>query len=140
MLKHLTIVNKILCCEKNSCMNMGFPGGSDGKESNCNEGDLGSIPGLGRSPGGGNGNPLQYSCLENPMDRRNLAGYSPWGHRQLDTTEPLSKVQQMNIFVIGQVNYWGFLILLLIKGELDNPLSYQKTKGTSLKFLNKFVS
>ena len=46
----------------------GFPGGSDGKESACNTGDLGSIPELGRSPGEGNGNPLQYSCLENPMD------------------------------------------------------------------------
>ena len=48
---------------------LGFPGGSDGKESTCNAGDLGSIPGLGRSPGGGHGNPFQYSCLENPMDR-----------------------------------------------------------------------
>ena len=48
---------------------MGFPGGSDGKESACNAGDLGSIPGLGRFPGEENGNPLQYSCLENPMDR-----------------------------------------------------------------------
>ena len=48
---------------------MGFPGGSVGKESVCNEGDLGWIPGLGRSPGEGNGNPLQYSCLENPMER-----------------------------------------------------------------------
>ena len=47
---------------------MGFPGGSDGKESTCNAGDLGSIPGLGISPGEGNGNPLQYSCLGNPMD------------------------------------------------------------------------
>ena len=46
----------------------GFPGGSDGKASVYNEGDLGSIPGLGRSPGEGNGNPLQYYCLENPMD------------------------------------------------------------------------
>ena len=46
-----------------------FPGGSDGKASACNVGDLGSILGLGRSPGEGNGNPLQYSCLENPMDR-----------------------------------------------------------------------
>ena len=45
-----------------------FPGDSDIKESACNVGDLGSIPGLGRSPGEGNGNPLQYSCLENPMD------------------------------------------------------------------------
>ena len=51
-------------------MHWNFPGGSDGKASACNEGDLGSIPGLGRSPGEGNGNPLQYSCLENPMDRR----------------------------------------------------------------------
>ena len=46
-----------------------FPGGSDGKESACNVGDWGSIPELGRSLGEGNGNPLQYSCLENPMDR-----------------------------------------------------------------------
>ena len=45
------------------------PSGSDGKETTCNAGDLGSIPGSGRSPGEGNGNPLQYSCLENPMDR-----------------------------------------------------------------------
>ena len=48
---------------------MGFPGGSDGKESACNVGDLGSIPGLGRYPGEGNGNQLQYSCLENSKDR-----------------------------------------------------------------------
>ena len=47
---------------------MGFPGDSDGKESACNIGDLGSVPGSGRSPGEGNGTPLQYSCLENPMD------------------------------------------------------------------------
>ena len=46
-----------------------FPGGSDGKESACNEGDLGSIPGSGRSAGEGNGKPLQYSCLQNSMDR-----------------------------------------------------------------------
>ena len=49
---------------------LGFTGGSDGKESASNAGDLGSIPGLGRSPGEGNGNPFQYSCLENPMDRK----------------------------------------------------------------------
>ena len=47
---------------------LGFPGGSVGKESTCNAGDLGSIPGLGRSAGEGNGYPLQYSCLENSMD------------------------------------------------------------------------
>ena len=48
---------------------MGFTGGSESKESACNAGDLGSGPGLGRSPGEGDGHPLQYSCLENPMDR-----------------------------------------------------------------------
>ena len=47
-----------------------FPGISDGKESACNAGDWGSIPGSGRSPAVGNGNPIQYSCLENSMDRR----------------------------------------------------------------------
>ena len=48
---------------------MGFPGSLDGKESACNAGDLGLTPGLGRSRGEGNGNPLQYCCLENPVDR-----------------------------------------------------------------------
>ena len=48
---------------------LGFPGGSEGKASAWNAGDPGLIPGSGRSPGGENGNPLQYSCLENPMDR-----------------------------------------------------------------------
>ena len=50
-------------------INLGFPGGSGGKESACNVGDMGLIPGLGKSPGEGHGNPPQYSCLENPMDR-----------------------------------------------------------------------
>ena len=70
-----------------------FPGGSDSKESTCNSGDLGSIPGLGRSPGGGHGNPLQNSCLENPHGQRSLAGYSSWGHKELDMTERLSTAQ-----------------------------------------------
>ena len=65
----------------------GFPGGSDGKESTSTVGDLGLIPGLGRSPGGAHGNPLHYSCLENPQGQRSLAGYSPWGHKESDTTE-----------------------------------------------------
>ena len=49
--------------------------------------NTGSLPGLGRSPGGGHGNPLQYSCLGNPMDRGACRGDSPWGHKELDTTE-----------------------------------------------------
>ena len=64
-----------------------FPGGSDGKESACNAGDYCLISVLGRSPREGNGNSLQYSCLENPHGQRILAGYSPWGHKESDTTE-----------------------------------------------------
>ena len=93
---------------------LGFPCGSAGKQSTCNVGDLGLIPGLGRSLGEGKGYPLQYSGLENSMDcihgvaksqtqlsnfhfpifllgkshgQRSLAGYTPWGHKELDTTE-----------------------------------------------------
>ena len=60
------------------------------KKSACNVEDLGLIPGLGRSPGGGHGNPLQYSCLENPHGQRSLADYSPWVHKESDMTERLS--------------------------------------------------
>ena len=73
---------------------LGFPGGSDGKESTCNVGDLGLIPGLGRSSGGGLGNPLQYSCLGNPHGERSLVGYYPWGYKESDTTKRL-KTQKM---------------------------------------------
>ena len=58
------------------CWNLwfyGFPGGADGKEFACYMGDLGLIPGLGKSPEGGHGNPLQYSCLENPTDKKFLS-------------------------------------------------------------------
>ena len=68
---------------------MGFPGGSDSKESAYNAGDLGSIPGWGRWPGEGNGNPLQYSCLENSTDR---GAWWATVHRvaELDTTEQVT--------------------------------------------------
>ena len=77
-----TFFHEILC----------FPDGSDGKESACNVGDLGLIPGLGRSPGGGLGNPLQNSCLENPTDRR---AWRATVHEdaESDTTERLSTAQ-----------------------------------------------
>ena len=72
---------------------MVFPGGSVVKNPPANAGDAGSIPGLGRSPGEGNVNLLQYSCLENSVDREGiqgtvyctLAGYSPWGCKESDT-------------------------------------------------------
>ena len=64
---------------------LGFPGGLDDKESTYNAGDLSLIPGLKRSPGGGHGNSLQHSCLENPLGQKSLVGYSPWGHKEADT-------------------------------------------------------
>ena len=72
---------------------MGFSGRSDSKESSCNAGDLGSIPELGRSPGGGHGNSLQYSFLEKPHGQRCLVGYSPWGWKESDMTKRLSTAQ-----------------------------------------------
>ena len=71
-------------------VSLGFPGGSDGKESTCNKGDLSSILGLGRSPGGQNGNPLQCSCLENPHGQRSLVGHSSWGCKESYMTEATS--------------------------------------------------
>ena len=91
----------------------GFPGGSDGKESSCNAGDLDSVPRLGRSPGGGHGNQLQYSCLENPHGQRSLSGYSPWGHKELDTTEGLSTAHSNLRYGISQV-------VLVVKNPLAN--------------------
>ena len=68
----------------------GFPGDSVGKESACNIGDLSSIPGSGRSPAEGNGHPLQHSGLGKSQGQRSLAGYSPWGRKESDTTEQLN--------------------------------------------------
>ena len=72
----------------------GFPGGTVVKNLPANTGDTrdaGSIPGSGRSPGVGNGNPLEYSCLENTMDRRALQAYSPWGPKVSDMAEHTHK-------------------------------------------------
>ena len=70
-----------------------IPGGSDGKEFASDVGDLGSIPGLGRSPRRRHGNSLQYSGLEYPHGQRSLVGYNPWGCKELDMTEQLSTAQ-----------------------------------------------
>ena len=73
----------------------GFPSSSDGKASACNAGDLGSIPGSGRSPGEGNGNPFQYSCLGNPMAQRTLAGNSLWDLKRVGQNV-VNKQQQLS--------------------------------------------
>ena len=76
-----------------------------GRESACNAGDLGSIPGSGRSPGGGHGNPLQYSCLENPKDRG-----AQWAavHRvaELDTTEATKQQQQQEFLIYSKYKFF----------------------------------
>ena len=77
-----TILKVVLCIR-------GLPGSSDSKASSYNVGGLGSIPGSGRSPGEGNGNPLLYSCLEKFHGWRSLVGYSPWGPKELGMTERL---------------------------------------------------
>ena len=82
----MKMINLMLCISHHSS----FPGGSVVKNLPINvgdTGDAGSIPMSGRSPGGGNGNPLQYSCLENFMDRRAWWGYSPWDRKESDAIE-----------------------------------------------------
>ena len=90
--KSKNLYNAKLIGEKTlyTCYSRGFPGGASGKEPTCQCRRCkwwSSIPGLGRSPGGGSGNPLQYSCLENPHEQRSLVGYSLQGHKELDMME-----------------------------------------------------
>ena len=82
-------------------ISLGFPGGSDGRECVCNARDQGSIPGSGRLPGEGNGNPLQYSCLEKSPGQKSLVGYSSRGCKESDTTYFVS------IQVGSQLMAWG---------------------------------
>ena len=79
---------------------LGFLSSSDGKESTCNVGNLGSIHGSGISPGRGHGKPLHYFCLENPHGERSLVGYSPWGRKELNMTERLN-IAHAYIFYLG---------------------------------------
>ena len=78
-----------------------------------NEGDLGLIPGLGRSSGGRYGNPLQYTCLENPHGQRSLVGYSPWGHNKSDMAERLTHTQGARCSPLVPVNLILFRYKLL---------------------------
>ena len=96
-----SISNSLIQINKHTYI-QGFPGGSDGEESVCNAADLGSIPGLGRSPGEGHGNPLQYPCLENLHGQRCLADYSPWGLKELDVTEWLSTAHTARMYKYSQ--------------------------------------
>ena len=95
----------------------GFPGASDGKESACNAGDLSSISVSGRSPGGGHGNPLQYSCLDNPMDR------GSWGRKELDI---------ISIAAAGTFLYSFKYVYSLLAQMVKNPPAMQETWVQSL--------
>ena len=102
----------------------GFPGGSDGRESARNVGDLGSIPGLGRSPGGGHGNPLQYSFLENPMDR----GATVYGSQRVRhdwATKHHLESPSMYIFGFKRAHFKNLLAIKELKfydsSKLFNP-------------------
>ena len=107
-----------------SAVDLGFPGSSDGKESACNTGDLGSIPGLGRSPGRGHGNPLQYSSLEKPHGQRSLAGCSPWGHKELDMTEQLSTADLQHFRCTARWFVHTYIHILFL--ELFSIIGYYK--------------
>ena len=100
---------------------MGFPGGSDGKEFNCNAGDPGSISGTGRSPGGGNDYPLQYSCLENSTDRGAWQVIVHGGHKELDMTEELnsnhsycSHSDTLLLFVTSRTDFLRYVIYWIL--------------------------
>ena len=74
----------------------GFPGGSDGNESACSVGDLGSIPGLGRSPGAEHGNLPPVFLIGESHEQRSLAGYSPWGRKEADMTKHSTHLKNTN--------------------------------------------
>ena len=108
------------CDENSSSVNMmviGIPRGAVVKNPPVHAGDTGdtgSIRGSGRSPGGGNRNPLQYSCLENPHGQRSLVGFSPWGCKELAVTEHACRHMQekANTQTDSEGTPWLFLTLL----------------------------
>ena len=118
---------------------MGFPGGSDSKEFACNVGNLASILGLGRSPGGGHGYPHQYSCLENPHGQRSLVGYSSWCHRVRQdwaTKHSPTLCDPMNCSLPGSSVFHylpEFAQILVLEKTLENPLDCKEIKPDNLK-------
>ena len=97
------------------------------KKSFCNVGELGSISSLERSPGGGHGNLLQYSCLENPHGQRNLAGYSPWGAKELNRTERLSTHLSLCSYGYG----CGYTVIKYLIFKKFNAVKYAKVQSLS---------
>ena len=122
-------VHSQLCEHKHSRDFLGFPGGSDGKVLPAMQETWGSIPGLGRSPGGGHENPLQCSCLENPHGQRTLVGCSLWGRKESDTTERLSTYVCQSQFQL--------LIELLVE---TLPRLFEINKHASITFISHITA
>ena len=106
--------------------------GSDGKASAYSTGDPGLIPGLGRFPGEGNGNSLQYSCLEKSHGRRSLVGYCLWGHKESDTTKRLHFTSLQRCFTIQfhTSKETATLDLQSAKGQRKSTIASEKEKKT----------
>ena len=121
------IIRMLVClilCQRSL---LGFPGGWEDKASACNAGDPGSTPGLGRSPGEGNGNPLQYSCLKNPTDRGAWMGYIPRGHKELDTTEWLHFTSFKRSLRLSSVLFIPLLFFILLFRSYFHHFIFQLT-------------
>ena len=121
---------------KSSILNHQIPWWLKGKESTCNEGDPGSIPGSGRSPGEGNSYPLQESCLENSMDRRAWWANSSWGCKESETTEQLTTSVPWIVLGVGHAMMKKtafkkipfFLCGVLLYGEKTQMIKKKKKK------------
>ena len=123
---------------------LGLPGVSHGKKSTRNAGDLSSIPGLGRSPGGRYSNPLQYSCLENPLGQRSLAGYSPWGLKETDVTKFSTYstcfyiIKEKWMILISNYSVWSWAWQINFINQFKKYLLLLQCKRISMRYYKEY--
>ena len=129
----MTIIAFTMCQE-------GPPWGLNDKESACQAGDEGLIPASGRSPGEGNGNPLRYSCLGNPMDRGAWWGYSPWGHKRVGHDIATKRQQRcsivcaqhgLSIWVVSSLVWWRIMLSQICTYKLLCNCSFYFTSANT---------
>ena len=132
LLQFNSCVGKILWRMDRLSTTGGFPDGSEGKESACDVRDLDSVSRLKRSPGGGHGNPLQYSCLENPRGQKSLACCSPRGCKESDRTEKLTQLGTGNDVLLF-LNFMIMLSSVWISG--CNVINFEVEKSVRRIFL-----
>ena len=133
-----TIVDKVTTPLLNTLSRfvIGFPGGSDSKESACHVEDLGSIPGFEISPGARHDNALQCSCLENPHEQGSPVGYSPWGHKESDTTEQPGTVHR---FVISFLPRSKYLLISWLQSKSALILEPKNIKSVTISILSPSI-